>query len=107
MTTTATTDQPKVPVPGVPGLVVRSGLLDTAYVADVFGIPASTLERMVTAGQVPHVKLGKHTRFTPGHLGEIIAQAERRPEHYQPAAAQAPSAPDIPTSRRSTARTKL
>lgn len=99
VTTTVTTDQPEVPVPGVPGLVVRSGLLDTVYVATVFGIPASTLERMVTAGQVPHVKLGKHTRFTPGHLGEIITQAERRPDAYRPMPPPAP--------QRSTARTKL
>jgi len=74
-----TPNLPEVQVPGVPGLIVRSALMDTTYCATILGIPHSTLERMIASGQVPHLKIGKHTRLTPGHLGEIIADCERRP----------------------------
>ncbi|WP_223203735.1 helix-turn-helix domain-containing protein [Cellulomonas soli] len=53
--------------------------MDSAGLAAVLGIPRSTVERMAAAGQVPHLRVGKHIRFTPGHLGEIITDAERRP----------------------------
>ncbi|WP_448058739.1 helix-turn-helix domain-containing protein [Cellulomonas hominis] len=66
-----------VPVPGVPGLDVPSRLLTIEDAAHVLSIPATTLAKMVTARQVPCTRVGKHVRFTPGHIAAIITGGER------------------------------
>jgi excisionase family DNA binding protein len=53
--------------------------------AEVLHVPFSWLRDKVTAGQVPHTRLGRHVRFTQAHLGEIVAAGER------PVAAAAPT----------------
>ena len=92
----AEADLPVVPVPGVPGMVVRSALLGAEEMARILGIPITTVKNWVRSGEVPCIWLGKHPKFTPGHLGEIILAGERRP-----------AASSVPTPKRNTARTKL
>ena len=43
------------------------------------GVPKSWLENKVQAGEVPHVRIGKHVRFTQAQLDEFVAWNERRP----------------------------
>jgi excisionase family DNA binding protein len=85
-----------VPVPGVPGLYVRSALIDIEECADVLGIPPTTLSRMVTDGDISHTRIGKHVRFAPGHIGDFIVAGERR----------STKTPDART-RRGSAKTRL
>lgn len=72
-----------VPVPGVPGLYVRSALMGIEEACAVLGIPSTTLARMVTAGDVPHTRIGKHVRFAPGHIGAVILAGERPAQHAE------------------------
>jgi excisionase family DNA binding protein len=45
--------------------------------AEMLHVPFSWLRDKVTAGQVPHTRLGRHVRFTEAHLTEIVAAGER------------------------------
>lgn len=44
--------------------------------ARVLRVPEGWLRKKVTAGVVPHTRLGKHVRFTASHLTQIIADGE-------------------------------
>lgn len=74
---TTSASSASIAVPGVPGLTVPARLLTIEDAAQVLSIPATTLAKMVTARQVPHTKVGKHIRFTPGHIAAIITGGER------------------------------
>lgn len=43
--------------------------------AEVLNVP---LRDKVTAGAVPHTRLGRHVRFSDAHLAQIVAAGERR-----------------------------
>ena len=47
--------------------------------AEVLNVPRTWLRDKVTAGAVPHTRLGRHVRFTDAHLAQIVAAGERRP----------------------------
>ncbi|WP_273652969.1 hypothetical protein [Cellulomonas fimi] len=105
-----------VPVPGVPGLYVRSAMMGTDEAAEVLSIPATTLARMAADDvDFPCTRLGKHLRFSPGHIGEIVLAGERRSKATVPTLPPTGSATrngrltvgEQPNPRRSTARTKL
>jgi excisionase family DNA binding protein len=53
-------------------------LLTIAEAAALLGMSPSTLRDRVTAGTVPHIRLGKvrGVRFTPEHLAEICARGQ-------------------------------
>ncbi len=53
-------------------------LLSIKDAAQVLAIPETTLRDKVTAGQVPHTRIGRHVRFTLRHL-ELIVEAGERP----------------------------
>jgi excisionase family DNA binding protein len=53
--------------------------------AAVLRVPEGWLRKKVTAGAVPHTRLGKHVRFTADHLRGIVGQGE-------------PDAPERPTT---------
>lgn len=40
-----------------------------AEAARILRVPEGWLRKKVTAGFVPHTRLGKHVRFTAAHLG--------------------------------------
>jgi excisionase family DNA binding protein len=45
--------------------------------AEVLNVPRTWLRDKVTAGAVPHTRLGRHVRFTEAHLAQIVAAGER------------------------------
>ncbi len=52
-------------------------LLTIEQAARRLNVPRSWLRDRVTARQVPHTRLGRHVRFAPGHLAQIIAAGEQ------------------------------
>ena len=44
--------------------------------ARLLRVPEGWLRKKVTAHAVPHMRLGKHVRFTNDHLAAIVSQAE-------------------------------
>jgi excisionase family DNA binding protein len=40
-------------------------------------VPENWLRKKVSAGQVPHTRLGRHVRFNDEHLREIVAAGEQ------------------------------
>jgi excisionase family DNA binding protein len=50
---------------GEPG---RSALLDAEGVARLLGVPTSWVRAEARAGRIPHIKLGKYTRFDAAAL---------------------------------------
>jgi len=50
-----------------------------AEAATVLRVPEGWLRKKVTAGLVPHTRLGKHVRFTGAHLVQILAAGEADP----------------------------
>jgi excisionase family DNA binding protein len=69
-------------------------LYTIAEAAEVLNVPATWLRDKVTAGAVPHTRLGRHVRFTEAHLEEIVAAGERSIPR-QPS----PGRPTTPTGR--------
>jgi excisionase family DNA binding protein len=53
-------------------------LLTIDEAARRLNVPRSWLRDRVTAGQVPHTRLGRHVRFAPEHLAQIISEGELR-----------------------------
>lgn len=47
--------------------------------ARLLRVPEGWLRKKVTAGLVPHTRLGKHVRFTTSHLAQILADGEPVP----------------------------
>lgn len=45
--------------------------------ASVLNVPRTWVRDKVTAGAVPHTRLGRHVRFTDAHLAQIVAAGER------------------------------
>ncbi len=45
--------------------------------AEALNVPRTWLRDKVTAGAVPHTRLGRHVRFTEEHLAQIVAVGER------------------------------
>lgn len=60
---------------------MTDGLRNIQAAADWLGIPASTLEKLVTQRKVPFTRPGgtKHIRFSPEHLAAIVAMGEELP----------------------------
>jgi excisionase family DNA binding protein len=57
----------------------RSEVLDLYTIpeaAEILHVPEGWLRKKVTAGVVPHTRLGKHVRFTADHLQTIVRQGE-------------------------------
>jgi excisionase family DNA binding protein len=54
-------------------------LLTIAEAAAVLNVPENWLRKKVAAHAVPYTRLGKHVRFTPAHLDQIIESGEQRP----------------------------
>jgi excisionase family DNA binding protein len=66
-------------VTGAPTSVVRPRLFTIAEAAVVLNVPENWLRKKVTAGDVPHTRLGRHVRFTDAHLDQIIDNGEQQP----------------------------
>jgi len=44
--------------------------------AAILRVPEGWLRKKVSAGAVPHTRIGKHVRFTDAHLRRIVAAGE-------------------------------
>lgn len=51
-------------------------LLTIAEAAEVLNVPEGWLRKKVSAGVVPHTRLGKHVRFTQDHIAQIVVAGE-------------------------------
>jgi excisionase family DNA binding protein len=51
-------------------------LFTISEAAALLNVPEGWLRKKVSAREVPHTRLGKHVRFTSGHLCEVIAAGE-------------------------------
>lgn len=54
-------------------------LLTIPQAAAVLRVPEGWLRKKVTAGAVPHTRLGKHVRFSTDHLRQIVKAGESSP----------------------------
>lgn len=54
-------------------------LYTIAEAATLLRVPEGWLRKKVTAGCVPHTRLGKHVRFTLEHLRRIVIAGEVEP----------------------------
>jgi excisionase family DNA binding protein len=60
--------------------------------AELLHVPEGWLRKKVSAGAVPHTRLGKHVRFTDEHLLRIVEQGESEPVSIPIATSQGLSA---------------
>jgi excisionase family DNA binding protein len=68
--------------PSSPDLTTANAPVQLFGIADaaaLLRVPEGWLRKKVTAGAVPHSRLGKHVRFTPDHLRRIVAAGEVEP----------------------------
>lgn len=56
-----------------------SDLLNFAQAAERLNVKESWLRSKVAAQVVPHVRLGRHVRFSEANLAQIVADAEKPP----------------------------
>lgn len=55
----------------------RADLLTAAEVAELLGVPVSTVREWGRNGTLPRIKLGRHVRFLRAQVEETILSAER------------------------------
>jgi excisionase family DNA binding protein len=56
---------------------VTSRLLDAKQAGELLGVPATWLLAQARNGNVPHLKLGKYTRFDPADLERWLVSVKR------------------------------
>ena len=69
---------------GRPRGLTRAELMTATEVAELLGVPVSTVGEWGRNGTLPRVKLGRHVRFIRTHVEAAILDAEngrRRAEH--------------------------
>lgn len=59
--------------------LTRAELMTATEVADLVGVPVSTVREWGRNGTLPRVKLGRHVRFIRSHVVQVILAAEQRP----------------------------
>jgi excisionase family DNA binding protein len=85
MTRPAARQLPSTPQPAAAARVaavpasVPVRLYTIAEAARVLRVPEGWLRKKVSAGVVPHTRLGKHVRFTDDHLLRIVAEGDQEP----------------------------
>jgi excisionase family DNA binding protein len=61
--------------PGAPRGLTRSELMTAREVAELLGVPVSTVHEWGRKGTLPRVKLGRHVRFIRSHVEAAILGA--------------------------------
>jgi excisionase family DNA binding protein len=64
---------------GTPRGLTRAELMAATEVAELLGVPVSTVREWGRNGTLPRVKLGRHVRFIRAHVEAAILDAEKRP----------------------------
>ena len=59
--------------------LTRADIMTAREVADMLGVPVSTVREWGRNGTLPRVKLGRHVRFVRRHIEAAILDAEERP----------------------------
>ena len=62
---------------GPPRSLTRSELVTAREVAELIGVPSSTVHERGRNGTLPRVKLGRHVRFIRSHVEAAILRAEQ------------------------------
>jgi excisionase family DNA binding protein len=63
--------------------LTRAELMTATEVAELLGVPVSTVREWGRNGTLPRVKLGRHVRFIRAHLEAAIFAAEKRPHRVE------------------------
>jgi excisionase family DNA binding protein len=58
--------------------LTRAELMTATEVAELLGVPVSTVREWGRNGTLPRVKLGRHVRFIRTHVEAAILDAEKR-----------------------------
>lgn len=56
--------------------LTRAELMTSREVAELIGVPVSTVREWGRRGTLPRVKLGRHVRYIRSHLEAVILDAE-------------------------------
>ena len=64
---------------GTPRGLTRAELMTATEVAELLGVPVSTVREWGRNGTLPRVKLGRHVRFIRAHVNTTILDAEMHP----------------------------
>ncbi len=59
--------------------LTRADLMTAADVANLLGVPVSTVRHWGRAGVLPRIKLGRHVRFIRAHVERALFDAEQHP----------------------------
>lgn len=59
--------------------LTRAELMTATEVAELLGVPVSTVREWGRNGTLPRVKLGRHVRFIRAHVETVIFDAETHP----------------------------
>jgi excisionase family DNA binding protein len=62
--------------------LTRAELMTATEVADLVGVPVSTVREWGRNGTLPRVKLGRHVRFIRSHVTRVILEAEQHAQAY-------------------------
>jgi excisionase family DNA binding protein len=60
-----------------PRPVADDDLLDKEQMAAKLGVSVHWVAKMVSARLIPHTRIGKHVRFAPHHVAQIVAMGEQ------------------------------
>jgi excisionase family DNA binding protein len=63
--------------------LTRAELMTATEVAELLGVPVSTVREWGRNGTLPRVKLGRHVRFIRAHVETAILDAEKRPRRVE------------------------
>ena len=63
---------------GTPRGLTRAELMTATEVAELLGVPVSTVREWGRNGTLPRVTLGRHVRFIRAHVEAAILDAEMR-----------------------------
>ena len=66
--------------PDNPRGLTRSDIMTATDVADMLGVPVSTVLHWGRTGVLPRIKLGKHVRFIRHRIAAAILEPDTRPD---------------------------
>jgi excisionase family DNA binding protein len=69
--------QPSIDDLDMPRGLTRAELMTAIEVAELLGVPVSTVREWGRNGTLPRVKLGRHVRFIRAHVEAAIFDAEK------------------------------